>query len=132
MGTILLALLMTGGPDAGVKNLAVDNRKLFDDYNANQLSADKKYKNQILDVTAILDQLELDEEGGIVLHLVTRNPFMRTYAALETAAAKNDDRIEKLTKGDKVIITCVCVGRNQGVPVLGGCVLQKAFRSTPQ
>lgn len=126
MRIVLLAWLLAGSPDAGVKPIAVDNRALFDAFTANEVAANKRYKNQIVQVTGIISAVEEDE--GIVFRLATRNRFMSTYAALETAAAAKDDRIEKLTPGDRVIITCVCVGKNQGVPVLGGCVLDKAFR----
>ncbi len=127
--TALALVLSAGLPDAGPpKPLAVDNRKLFDDYGSNELAADRKYRGQILEVTSILDRVEVDETGGIVFYLTSRNPFSFTYAALETEAAKKDDRIEKLTRGDKVVVTCVCVGRKVGMPLLGGCVLKKAFR----
>lgn len=119
-------------PDAGVKPLAVDNRRLFDDYATNEFAADKRYRNQILTVTGVLSAVETDETGGAVFRLVTRNQFLPTYAALETGPALKDDRIEKLAPGDKVIITCVGVGRHLGVPVLGGCVLQRAFRRSSE
>lgn len=127
----LLALVLSAG-DAGAKPISVQNQKLFDDYASNEVAADKRYRGQLVEVTSILRGVEKDFTDGIVFKLGTRNPYLSTYAALETAVAEKDDRIEKLSPGDKVVLTCVCVGRNLGVPVLGGCVLQKAFRRQPE
>ncbi len=50
----------------------------------------------------------------------------------QVAETKGDDRIEKLTRGDKIVVTCVGVGLTAGIPVFGGCVLQKAFRRSAE
>lgn len=115
-----------------MKPTAVDNRKIFDDYSSNEVAADKKYNGQLLEITSILHSVEKDDGGGIVLRLATRNQFVQSYAALDSARAEGDDRIVKLARGDKIVVTCVGVGLTAGIPVFGGCVLQKAFRRQPE
>lgn len=123
----LLALLLAGSPDAGPAPIAVESRALADAFDSNEVAANRRYKGKLVRVTGILNGVDQDTEG-ITFRLAVRNPYLSTFAGLDSSAASKDDRIEKLTRGDKVIVTCVCVGRQAGTVLLGGCVLEKAFR----
>ena len=104
--------------------LKVENWKLWDDYDANEVAADEKYKGKRLEVTGIVARVEKDFTGSVIIQLVARNQFMATRAGM---VATPDDRIAKLKKGDKVIALCTGAGRIMGIPMLTNCTLLKAF-----
>ena len=107
--------------NAGVSALPVSARQLFDDYDANEVSADRKYKGAILSVTGTVQSIDKDFLDNVVVRLETTNQFMGVNAYLLESEI---DSAGALKKGQSVSLTCKGEGRVAGSPVLRECVLR--------
>jgi hypothetical protein len=93
---------------------------LFEDYQANEVSADSKYKGKTLAVTGTLDAIRKDMMDNTVLDLRTSNQFMPVRAEL---AKSQEESAGSLAKGNQVTVTCKAKGMIMGSPMLDECVL---------
>jgi hypothetical protein len=93
---------------------------LFEDYQANEVSADSKYKGKTLAVTGTLDGIRKDMMDNTVLDLRTSNQFMPVRAEL---AKSQEESAGSLAKGNQVTVTCKAKGMIMGSPMLDECVL---------
>jgi tRNA_anti-like len=110
-------------PDAPPKatpELTVDARKLWSDYEANEVAADARYKDKILRVTGVVASIDKDFLDNIIIHLRSPNEFMNTMAKLEESETS---KAAALSKGTKVELLCKCKGRLLGSPNLDDCTV---------
>lgn len=115
-------------PPPKPKPIAVDNLKLWADYESNEVAADQLYKDKRLEVTGLVRGIRKDFTGSIVVEIASRNPFMSSMATMESTT---DTRFAKLAKGNKVVVDCDGGGRIMGMPMLSNCELISAFQRGP-
>ncbi len=102
--------------------VSVDNRKLWQDYEANEVAADNAYKGRPLKVTGIVASIDKDFMDDVVLHLASPNEFMNTMATMtKSEGAKS----AALSKGNRVVLLCEGKGRVLGTPALDGCTFEQ-------
>lgn len=101
--------------------IEVTARQLLEDYSANEVAGDNKYKGRTLLVTGRVDEIAKDVFGSVVLYLQTGETFNRVMA---TMAARDDSRFANLSKGQNVTLRCRGNGLLVGSPILDKCALQ--------
>ncbi len=99
-------------------NVVVENRKLWDDYEANEVAADNFYKGKVVQVSGTVASIDKDFMDQIVVHLAGPNEFENTMATMEKSEA---GRAAALSKGNKVTVLCEGSGRVVGSPSLSDC-----------
>jgi hypothetical protein len=107
----------TVGPDSVI---SVGSIRLWQDYDANEVAADNRYKGRPLRVTGRVLSVEKDPFGAAMLDLVSGNPFFRTVAHL---TLEDTPRAATLAKGDTVLVQCMGGGRLMRMPKLDNCAL---------
>jgi hypothetical protein len=131
LALIIVASMSSGGGDnassaAGVAEapaapeVTVTAAKLFEDYQANEVSADSKYKGKSIAVTGTLNAIRKDFMDNTILDFRTSNEFMPVHARLEESQVS---RAGTLAKGNKVTVTCKGGGMIMGSPQLSECVI---------
>lgn len=103
-------------PQPAVKKVTAEN--LFEDYHANEVSADQWYKGQRLQVSGKVQSIEKDAFNNIVIHLTTSNQFSAVWAYLDS---EHEAVAARLAKGDKVKFICTGEGMVIGSPILKKC-----------
>ncbi len=113
----------TPTPAAAPKPTAVNvsAAQLFAAYEANEVSADERYKGKALLVTGKIASIDKDFTDSIVLRLATSNQFQTIDANLEDSEKPKAGR---LSKGEAVRVQCKGSGMVIGSPQLGDCVIQ--------
>jgi hypothetical protein len=100
----------------------VASTKLFSDYEANEVSADAKYKDKRLSVRGQVVAIDKDFMDNVVLKLKGgRYKFNSVSATLKGSDAA---KAGNLKKGEDVTVWCTGGGRIVGSPVLRKCTLQ--------
>ena len=94
--------------------------RLWQDYDANEVAADNRYKGKTLRVTGRVLSVERDANGAAVLDMVSGNPIFRTMATLQLAETQ---RAASLTRGNTVVVQCTGGGRVMRMPQLEDCEL---------
>lgn len=113
------ALLDSAKPTArGPAQMTVDNRKLWADYQANEVAADNVYRGKRMKVTGTVASIDKNAFDQIVVHLASPNEFMNTMAGVEEAEAA---KAASLSKGTKVTLLCTGEGLLVGSPSIGDC-----------
>lgn len=107
----------TVGPD-GVTS--VGSIRLFQDYGANAVAADNRYKDKQVRVTGRVFAVEKNLVGAAVLGLTSGNTIFQTMATLTPDATP---RAAALAKGDTVVVQCTGAGSMMRMPQLEDCVL---------
>jgi len=98
--------------------------KLFNDYHANEVSADDEYKGRRLLVTGIVNSIDKDLTGSIIVRLTTSNQFMSVDADMRDSQKSN---AATLSRGQKVSVSCTGAGMVIGSPQLSDCALQSTW-----
>lgn len=99
-------------------DVAVDASRLWRDYNANEVAADNKYGGHEILVQGTVQSIEKDFMNSVILELRSSNQFMPTRAYLNSADVTQAAR---MSKGQRVLLTCTCKGKVVGSPVLKSC-----------
>lgn len=107
--------------DLKAKYMAVSSSQLFNDYQANEVSADNKYKGKMLLVTGTVASIDKGPFGGLILRLATPNEFMSAMADMEKS---EQGQLAQLNKGDRVRVLCKGTGMTLGSPSLDDCVFK--------
>jgi hypothetical protein len=94
---------------------------LFADYQANEVSADDKYKGKTLLVSGAVADIRKGPLGGITVGLSTSNPILSVDASLADSEAS---KAGKLSKGDSVKLLCKGMGMVVGRPQLDDCTIR--------
>lgn len=95
--------------------------KLWTDYDANEVSADNRYKNRSLAVSGIVDSIDKNAFNDVYVSLRSPNEFMPVHATLKSSQVSIAGN---LTKGQQVVVNCTGGGRLVGTPILNDCVFQ--------
>lgn len=96
----------------------VSAMEMWQQYDANEVSADNYYKGRVFRVTGTVQSIDKDFMDNIVLHLRSPNEFMSTSATVDQEGAS---QAAQLSKGERVSLTCLVKGRIIGSPVLDDC-----------
>lgn len=104
-----------------IEAVEVTAGKLFDDYHANEVAADNKYKGQMLSVTGTVHKIRKDFADEIVVELATSNRFESVRAHLK---GSENAKAAKLTTGEQVTVNCKGGGMIIGGPVLRACEVE--------
>lgn len=94
--------------------------RLWQDYDANEVAADNRYKGKTLRVTGRVLSVEKNLNGAAVLDMASGNPIFRTMATLQLAETQ---RAAALTRGNTVVLECTGGGRMMRMPQLEDCEL---------
>jgi hypothetical protein len=95
--------------------------QLFSDYQANEVSADEKYKGKTLLVSGSVSDIKKDFTDNVIVHLRTANQFMPVDARLEDA---EKGKASQLSKGGSVTLRCAGNGMVIGRPQLRDCTFE--------
>lgn len=106
------------GRPAAAPAVQVEARKLFDDYQSNEVAADELYKGKELLVRGKVESIDKDFMGDIIVRLQTSNQFMSAMASMEDS---EKGRAARLAKGQSVAVRCTGRGIVIGTPSLGDC-----------
>ena len=104
--------------DAELKVTAI---KLYNDYESNEIAADKKYKDHIIQVSGIVEEVsEVPIVGGLCVTLTGGEYGEARIQCI--FPSKEKDQLSNLEKGQKVKIKGKCNGKPMYVGLVG-CVL---------
>lgn len=98
--------------------IKVTARELFRAYDANEAAAQQQYGDRLLEVTGIVDGVDLDFSDEPFVKLRTDNQFMSAQAQLVEA---DQPKSTELSKGQKVVLLCNDVSEIAGMPMLKDC-----------
>ena len=107
----------TVGPD-GV--ISVGSIRLWQDYDANEVAADNRYKGKPVRVTGRVLAVEKNLMGAAMVDLTSGNHVFRTIGILTPDATP---RAAVLAKGDTIVIQCKGGGMMMRMAQLDDCVL---------
>lgn len=96
----------------------VTTDSLFDDFDSNELAANKKYKNSIIRINGRVDNVQEDIFGSPFISLKSKKAIFGVKLNLENT---NDERILDLKKGKSIDMVCYGVSFNVQVPTLKRC-----------
>lgn len=102
-------------------SIVVSNSTLFNDYQANEVAADNKYKGKKLLVSGTVASIDKGPFGGLILRLASPNEFMNTMCDIEKS---EQGTMATLSKGDQVRVLCKGHGMVLGSPSLDDCVFK--------
>ncbi len=96
--------------------IVVKASKLYSDYDSNEVKADKKYKDKLLEVTGIVNDIGVSL-GQTYVCLSTGEQ----YSAFSVQCFFDDeddiDKVSELSKGDKITLSGTCTGMSMNVTV---------------
>ncbi|MFO0667430.1 MAG: hypothetical protein U0174_26000 [Polyangiaceae bacterium] len=101
--------------------IAITATQLFNDYTANEVAADEKYKGQLLLVSGSISAIDKDFLNHVIVRLRSPNEFMPVDAKLDDSERS---KAGSLAKGQSVRLLCQGRGRLIGRPQLVDCVGQ--------
>lgn len=101
--------------------IVVDNKKLWQDYHANEVAADAVYKGKRLLVSGTVASITKGMLDEIVVHLVSPNEFENTMATIDKAQTS---AAGALSKGQRISVLCEGGGMVIGDPSLRDCRIQ--------
>lgn len=104
-----------------VPAVPVSAGELFSEYQANEISADDRYKGKVLLVSGTLAGIDKDFLDRPVLRLKTANEFMPVDAKLDES---EKGKAGRLSKGTAVKLRCEGAGSVIGRPQLDDCRVQ--------
>lgn len=102
--------------------VTVTAEQLRKDYEANEVSADDRYRKQALLVTGRVDSIKKDFSDHPYVVLATSNRFEGVHARFARGTA--EAALGTLSRGDKVTLRCIGDNVMMGSPQLKGCILQ--------
>lgn len=105
-----------GGP---TRDVGLTARKLFVDYEENEVSADIKYKGKALRVSGKISRIGKDALNSPFVDLATENRFEGVLAKFSSEAT-----LVTLKRGQQVAVRCYGAGLMMGSPILADCVLE--------
>jgi len=99
--------------------VTIGARELFADYEANEIAADRKYKNKVLQVTGTVDRIAKDITNTMYVTLKGDELIGSIQWLFDDAHA---NQLAGLQKGMRVSVKGKCGGKMMNV-MLNGCVL---------
>ena len=94
---------------------------LIKDYRENEVSADDKYKNKIIEVTGVVSQVKKESLTRIIV--ILQKP--KTYWGVRCQLNKEyKDEAGELRTGDEITIIGKCAGIKYRSPYLRNCIIK--------
>lgn len=109
------------GPSAAAI-VDVQNTKLSNDYTANEVASDERYKGRQLRVTGVVSAISKDVYDNTVIQLASPNEFQNTMAKLRDS---QKGTAAQLVKGHQLQLLCKGDGLLIGSPMLSDCQIEK-------
>lgn len=94
--------------------------QLFEDYDANEIAADEKYKDRVIAVSGTVDDIGKDILDTMYITLQTENSIMSVQCMF---ADEHSSQLADFSKGQRVVVKGKCDGKLGNV-LLRGCVLE--------
>lgn len=101
--------------------ITVTSLQLWNDYQANEIAADAKYKGKRMLVAGTVTSIDKGPFGGLLLRLATGNQFMQTTARMDDS---QESQLAQLSRGQQVHVLCTCQGIVIKSPQLDDCIIQ--------
>ncbi len=101
-----------------ISAIEVNARSLYRAYQANEVSADEKFKDKRIKISGIIDSINKDMFDEVWLELATGDLFSSIRAKLDEQYIT---RAAKLKRGQKIILQCVGDGMIIETPILREC-----------
>ena len=102
--------------------IVVSASTLFDDYDSNEVKADKKYEDKLLEVTGKVDDIGVSL-GQTYVCLSTGDPYSLFSIQCFFDDQGEIDKVSELNKGDEITLHGTCTGMSMNV-ALDGCKLK--------
>lgn len=126
-------------PDKWIEDNAIRPTTIFKDYEANEVSADGKYKGKALIVRGKVSEIAKDAFGhGVIYFFIDTYGMKRVAARMADNQPESDDGrkvgikavpmakiIGAVTKGQIVSMFCRGKGMTLNIPMLGDCLLNE-------
>jgi len=93
-------------------------RKLFNDYDENEVAVDEQLKDKVVAVTGIVQSIDKDFTDSIIISLKTDNQFMPARMDMKDSQKAT---AMSLKKGKQVVIVCEKMSRIVGAPSGRNC-----------
>lgn len=103
-----------------VAAVEVTSQQLCADYDANEISADEKYKGKTLKITGTVDNIAKDLTDTMYVTLTSGQPLTRTQCYFDDSAK---DQLGKLTKGQALTVEGKCNGKMMNI-LIKECVIK--------
>jgi hypothetical protein len=110
-------------PPAPPPPIEVTAIQLHRDYEANEVAADAKYKGRMLLVDGVIDSIDKDFTGDVVIHLRSGDQFNQVAATM-----KNASGTAELHRRQRITVTCTGGTRIIGSAMLENCALDSVWR----
>jgi hypothetical protein len=114
----------TDGRARPTNGMAISALELYEDYHANEVSADTKYKGRILEVSGVIQSINKDFLNQPYLALLAKDQFSNIHATFPRRA--DPDLLGSLKVGQFVTVQCIGGGMIIGDPMLNDCSLQSS------
>ncbi len=96
--------------------------ELCNDYEKNEINADKKYKNQLLEISGVVDGIDSDIMDEPVVRLKCGNEYSFTNVS---CSFTSKDEAAELEKGKEITIIGKSTGEVIGSPTVKDCQIKK-------
>jgi len=105
-------------PVSSKQYISVGAKELFDEYHANEVAADLKYKGRDVLVVGTVQSIDKDVLNNIVARLSTRNKFQPVSVTLKP---RQEGAAAAFKKGDILTFDCKGAGMIIGSPSMKEC-----------
>ena len=103
------------------KVLEVTAKLLYADFEENEVSANAKYKNQILKVTGSVSSITSSEQNGIEISLIGKIYYGANYCVYCSFFDNYIDEVSQIKKGQIITIQGTCIDKDAFGPILKNC-----------
>jgi len=108
--------------------IQITAQQLYDEYEANEIAADQKYKGKIIEVSGKVNKISKSAFGDEPLITLDAGVLSSIFCYFHESY---ESQLAKLVKGQSVIVQGVCVGIGFVDPKLEDCVLIQPTSPTP-
>lgn len=103
-----------------VSAIEVSARQLFNAYKANEVAADRQFKNQELIVSGTVQSIESGISDGAEIKFYVGDEYGFEFVTA-SGDANFDNNAANLSKGQKITLRCIGAGEVVGYPFLNNC-----------
>lgn len=107
-----------GQPSTNRPIILIDIHQLAEEYNANEVATDEKYKESTLHVAGVVQSIDKDFSDSIVVKLALSNIYMP--ASMQMMDTQKSAAIQ-LKKGVKIVVECKKIMRIMDTPTGSDC-----------
>jgi hypothetical protein len=107
-------------PEAETPPMNVTARALWEAYDANEVSADDKFKGKKLLVDGVIASIDKDLFDNILVRLVGGNRYSTVDATIREV---DKAKAAELKKGQRISLTCMGDGKIMSSPMLKPCMI---------